>query len=291
MTNIFAPFEPEKDEPRRRRFRPIPFRMLLPNLITLLALCLGLTAIRMALEGRLDLAIGAIVLAAVLDGLDGRIARLLQSASRFGAELDSLADFVCFGVVPVLILYFWGLDDLRALGWIAVLVFAICASLRLARFNVMLDDPNRPAFAGNFFVGMPAPAAALTVMLPVYLGFLGMPQTLFTSTLALLYVIAIALLMVSRIPTWSGKKFGTRVPREYVLPVFVLVVLFATVLISFPWEVLTAGTLLYLAAIPPAFFHYKKLERAHAVAAGAAPAGVEMPPPAEGEEERPSRLN
>lgn len=301
MSNIFAPFEPEGDEPRRRRFKPIPVRVLLPNVITLLSLCLGLTAIRMALENRLDLAIAAIALAVLLDGLDGRIARLLQTSSRFGAELDSLADFVCFGVVPVLILYFWGLNELRAVGWIAVLVFAMCAALRLARFNVMLEDPARPAFAGNFFVGVPAPAAALTVMLPIYLEFLGVPKTLFTIALAMIYVIAIGLLMVSRIPTWSGKKVGTRVPREYVLAVFVLVVLFAALLISFPWEVLTIGTLLYLAAIPLAYGHYKRLERDHAAASGTeaeaaasppATASPDTPPqPVLDDEQRPGRLN
>ncbi len=166
MTNLFPPFEPEGEERRWRRFRPVPFRVLLPNLITLLALCLGLTAIRMAIEGRYDYAVAAIVVAAVLDGLDGRIARLLQSTSRFGAELDSLADFVSFGVAPAIVLYMWGLGSLRSVGWIAVLVFAICAGLRLARFNVMLDDPNRPPYAANFFVGMPAPAGAIVVMLP-----------------------------------------------------------------------------------------------------------------------------
>jgi len=285
MTNIFAPFEPEGDEPRRRRFKPIPVRVLLPNMVTLLSLCLGLTGIRMAMEDRLELAIGAIVVAAVLDGLDGRIARLLQSSSRFGAELDSLADFVCFGVVPGIILYQWGLSDLKNFGWIAALVFAMCAALRLARFNVMLDDPTRPSFAGNFFVGVPAPAAAIIVMLPAYLEFLGLPQNFATTVFAMFYVIAIALLMVSRIPTWSGKKVGTRVPREYVLAVFVLVVLVAALLISFPWEVLATGSLLYLAAIPFAYAHYKRLESTHAVA-GAEVVGK----PAE-DEDRPGRLN
>jgi CDP-diacylglycerol--serine O-phosphatidyltransferase len=286
MTNIFAPFEPEGDEPRRRRFKPIPVRMLLPNMITLLSLCLGLTGIRFALEDRLELAIGAIILAAVLDALDGRIARLLQSASRFGAELDSLADFVCFGVVPGIILYRWGLGDLRNVGWIATLVFAMCAALRLARFNVMLEDPTRPAFAGNFFVGMPAPAAAIVVMLPAYLEFLGLPQSFALTVFALFYVLAIALLMVSRVPTWSGKKVGTRVPRDYVLALFVLVVMFAALLLSYPWELLTVGSLLYLAAIPVAAAHYKRLERAHMPAGGT----VEMQPPAQ-EEARPDRLN
>ena len=285
MTNIFAPFEPEGDEPRRRRFKPIPVRMLLPNMVTLLSLCLGLTGIRMAMEDRLELAIGAIVVAAVLDGLDGRIARLLQSTSRFGAELDSLADFVCFGVVPGIILYQWGLSDLKNFGWIAALVFAMCAALRLARFNVMLDDPTRPAFAGNFFVGVPAPAAAIVVMLPAYLEFIGLPTGFATSVFAMFYVIGIALLMVSRIPTWSGKKVGTRVPREYVLAVFVLVVLIAALLISFPWEVLAAGSLLYLAAIPFAYAHYKRLERTHAVA------GTDVVADPAEDDDRPGRLN
>lgn len=287
MTNIFAPFEPEGDEPRRRRFKPVPVRVLLPNMITLLSLCLGLTGIRMALEGRLELAIGCIVVAAVLDGLDGRVARLLQSSSRFGAELDSLADFVCFGVVPGIILYQWGLFELKNLGWIATLIFAMCAALRLARFNVMLDDPNRPDFAGNFFVGVPAPAAALIVMLPAYLQFIGVPSSTPVRVFALLYVIAIALLMVSRIPTWSGKKFGARVPRDYVLPVFVLVVMVVALLISFPWELLASGSLLYLAAIPFAYGHFKRLEHAQSLAAGGAP----VHPPAPEGEDRAGRLN
>ena len=147
---VFTPVDPEGREPRRRRFRAIPVRLLLPNMITLLSLCAGLTAIRLALEGRIEWALGAIVFAAVLDGVDGRVARLLKGQSKFGAELDSLADFVNFGVVPGLILYFWGLNELGAIGWIAALVFAICMSLRLARFNVMADDPNRPAWAGEF---------------------------------------------------------------------------------------------------------------------------------------------
>ncbi|HEY0568885.1 MAG TPA: CDP-diacylglycerol--serine O-phosphatidyltransferase, partial [Xanthobacteraceae bacterium] len=146
----FSPYRPEPIEQKRRRFRRIPIRMLVPNLITLLALCAGLTAIRMAIEGRLEFALAAIVFAAFLDGVDGRVARLIKGQSRFGAELDSLADFVNFGVAPALILYFWGLNDLKNFGWIAALVFAICGSLRLARFNVMAEDPNRPVWAGNF---------------------------------------------------------------------------------------------------------------------------------------------
>jgi CDP-diacylglycerol--serine O-phosphatidyltransferase len=166
-------------------------------------------------------------------------------------------------------------------------VFAICAALRLARFNVMLDDPNRPPYAANFFVGMPAPAGAIVVMLPVYLEFLGVPRTFVVVLFALLYAIGIALLMVSRLPTWSGKRMGSRVPRDQVIMVFVLMVLFAALLISYPWEVLAGGTLLYLTAIPFAFMHYRRLERAHMVASG----GIVAQAPVEEAETRPDRLN
>src|ERR1700750_2156598 len=138
----YPPFHPARVDARRHRFRPIPVRTLVPNLITLLALCAGLTAIRFAVEGKLDIALGAIVFAAVLDGVDGRIARLLKGTSRFGAELDSLADFVNFGVAPGLILYFWELHELKDGGWIAAMIFSISGGLRLARFNVAIEDPN-----------------------------------------------------------------------------------------------------------------------------------------------------
>jgi CDP-diacylglycerol---serine O-phosphatidyltransferase len=287
MSNLFAPFDPDQAEQRRRRFKPIPVRVLLPNLVTLLSLCLGLTAIRIAVEGKFELAIAAIVVAAVLDGLDGRIARFLQSTSRFGAELDSLADFVNFGVAPAIVLYFWGLDTLRSAGWIGALVFAICTSLRLARFNVMLDDPNKPPYAGNFFVGVPAPAGALIVMLPVYLELIGLPRTGVSPAFALIYVIGIALLMVSSLPTWSGKRLSARVPRDYVLPIFVLVVLLVALLVSYPWELLAAGSLAYLACIPLAYMHYQKLARAYQAAASG---GILHATDRE-QTERPNRLN
>src|SRR2546422_10750189 len=172
---VFTPFEPDRPFPKRRRFRPIPVRTLVPNVITLLALCAGLTAIRLAVEQKLEWAVAAIVFAALLDGIDGRVARMLKGTSGFGAELDSLADFVNFGVAPALMLYFWGLHELGNAGWIAAMVFAISTGLRLARFNVMADDPNKPAWAANFFVGVPAPAGAITVLLPIYVYFLGMP--------------------------------------------------------------------------------------------------------------------
>src|SRR2546426_61287 len=264
----FSPFDPTRPEAVRRRFRLIPVRTLLPNLITLLALCAGLTAIRLAVEDKLEWAVAAIVFAALLDGIDGRVARMLKGTSRFGAELDSLADFVNFGVAPALILYFWGLHELKSAGWIAALVFAICAGLRLARFNVAIEDPNRPAWASNFFVGVPAPAGAITVLLPIYLYFLGVPQL---ALITFLYTLLIAFLMVSRLPVFSGKRLGTRVPREMVLPVFVVVVLFVALLLSYPWVVLALGTLIYLACLPVGFWSYRRFERNAAQAANAAP--------------------
>jgi CDP-diacylglycerol---serine O-phosphatidyltransferase len=257
---LFPPFEP--DPPlRRRRFRAIPIRILVPNLITLLALCAGLTAIRLAVEDKLEWAVAAIVLAAVLDGVDGRIARLLKGTSRFGAELDSLADFVNFGVAPALMLYFWGLHELKSLGWIAALAFAICAGLRLARFNVMLDDPSRPAWAANYFVGVPAPAGAIVVLLPIYIHFLGMPLLVAIPPVIFVYTLAIAFLMVSRLPVFSGKKLGTRVSPDMVLPVFVLVVMFFALLLSYPWELLTVGTVAYLISLPFGWWSYRQQER------------------------------
>src|SRR5215471_4146335 len=261
---LFPPFDPTRNALKRRRFRAIPVRTLVPNVITLLALCAGLTAIRFAVEGKLEWALAAIVFAAMLDGIDGLVARLIKGQSRFGAELDSLADFVNFGVAPAVILYFWGLHQLGNVGWIAAMVFAICAGLRLARFNVAIDDPNRPPWAAHFFTGMPAPAGAITVLLPIYVDFVGAPPLVLMMPLAFLYTLAIALLMVSRLPVISGKRIGTRVAPEMVLPIFVVVVLFVAVLVSYPWPVLTVGTLCYLASLPFGWLSYRKLETAAA---------------------------
>lgn len=279
----FSPFDPSRLEGRRPRFRLIPVRTLLPNLITLLALCAGLTAIRLAVEDKLEWAVAAIVFAALLDGIDGRVARMLKGTSRFGAELDSLADFVNFGVAPALMLYFWGLHELGNAGWIAAMVFAISTGLRLARFNVMADDPNKPAWAANFFVGVPAPAGAITVLLPIYVYFLGMPRVVFVAPVALVYTLTIAFLMVSRLPVFSGKRVGKRVAPEMVLPVFVAVVLFFALLISYPWVVLTIGTVCFLASLPLGYLSYRQHERKDAAAAAsvtpsAARAGAHAPP-------------
>src|SRR5882762_7116885 len=270
-----TPFEPTRPPQKRRRFRQIPVRTLVPNLITLLALCAGLTAIRLAIEARLEWAVAAIVFAATLDGIDGRVARMLKGTSRFGAELDSLADFVNFGVAPALILYFWALHELKSAG---------CAALRLARFNVMIEDPDRPAWAGNYFVGVPAPAGAITVLLPIYVQFLGMPHFEFVTPVTLLYTLGIAFLMVSRLPVFSGKRVGKRVAPEMVLPVFVLIVLFFALLVAYPWVVRATGTVLYLASLPFGVLSYRNYERksvgaAQPAAGQAAAAPVERESP------------
>lgn len=291
---VFPPFDPAPP-PFRRRFKAIPVRTLLPNLITLLALCAGLTAIRLAVENKLELALAAIVFAALLDGIDGRIARMLKGTSRFGAELDSLADFVNFGVAPALILYFWGLHELKSAGWIVALVFAICAGLRLARFNVMIDDPNKPIWAGNFFTGIPAPAGAITVLLPIYLNFLGVSEGLVTVWLTFIYTLVVALLMVSRLPVFSGKRVGKRVPPEMVLPVFVMVVLFFAMLVSYPWQVLTVGTLAYLACLPLGWLSYREHQRKDAAASATASGSDAVFPSSQpgqaSSHDRPTRLN
>jgi CDP-diacylglycerol--serine O-phosphatidyltransferase len=286
----YTRFDPERRQRRIQRLRQIPVRRLVPNVITLLALCAGLTGIRLAFEERYEWALAAIVFAAMLDAVDGRVARMIKGTSRFGAELDSLADFVNFGVAPGLILHIWGLKVLGNLGWIAAMVFAICAGLRLARFNVQIEDPNRPAWAGNFFTGMPAPAGAITVLLPIYLFFLGVHVPVWVT---LIYTLAIAVLMVSRLPVLSGKQIGTRVPPEMVLPVIVVVVLFIALLISYPWVLLTIGTVAYLACLPLGWWSRERYRLADAALAAAPAAGTDRPAPPhrEADDERPARLN
>ncbi len=268
--------------------------MLVPNVITLLAICAGLTAIRMSFEGRNELALTAIVFAAILDGIDGRVARMIKGQSRFGAELDSLADFVNFGVAPALILYFWQLHTLGNAGWIAAMIFAIAGGLRLARFNATMDDPNKPPFAANYFTGVPAPAGAICVLLPMYVVFVGLPQL--PATITAIVTLGIAFLMISKLPVFSGKLLGGRIAPDMVLPVVVAVVLFIAVLISFPWHLLMVVAIAYLLTLPWGWMSYRNHERRAAglIASGSTSSGA---PPvfhdtSDGEtDDRPSRLN
>ena len=265
MDELFPPVEHQSIKTGRRfqRLRAVPFRIVAPNLVTLLALCAGLTAIRMGLEARWEWAVGAVALAAILDGIDGRVARWLKGTSKFGAELDSLADFVNFGVVPALILYLWILQQIPSFGWPAVLAFAIAMSLRLARFNVMAEKPMAD-WQKNYFTGMPAPAAALNVLLPLYLSeFIPLPKTPLTASIIAVYVMFIAFMMVSTIPTYSGKKVGARVPRERVIPLSVGVVLVVVMLISYPMQCLALVSIAYLAYIPFGWRTYRRLAAAN----------------------------
>ncbi len=241
----------------RRSLKTLPIRSLIPNSLTVMALCSGLTAIRFGLDERFDIAVLAIIVAAVLDGLDGRVARLLKGTSKFGAELDSLSDFLCFGVAPVLLLYFWSLNEIGGLGWIAVLGFSVCCALRLARFNVAQEDPDKPAWTANYFVGVPSPAAAGLVMLPLYLSTIGFDFLKDMPVLIAIYVAGIAFLMVSKIPTFSGKRLGMRVRRDEMLTVLLGVALSVAVLFSYPWITFSLLAVAYLAILPLSALRYQ----------------------------------
>lgn len=279
--SLFPPFDPDQPEPRRRGFRPIPIRTLAPNVITLLALCAGLTAIRIAAEGRFELALAAIVFAAILDGIDGRLARILKGTSRFGAEFDSLADFLCFGVAPAIVLYLWTLSSWGGLGWAPCLMYAVCAALRLARFNAAIDGAPAPAYAYNFFTGVPAPAAAGLALFPLFVflqaevaGVALLADIAQFPGLAAAVLLAVAALMVSTLPTWSFKNF--KVPHEYVLPLLLGAGLYVALLVSEPWGALAAAGVIYAGLIPFGLRSYRRLK-----------AEAEMPGTAEDE---PGRL-
>ena len=243
-----------------RRPRRVPTRYLVPNFFTLLSLCAGVTAIRAAIEARYELAIALIVVAALLDAVDGRLARALKAQSKFGAELDSLADFVNFGVAPAIVLYTWGLGDLKGLGWIAVLLFACAMSLRLARFNAALDE-DKPRWKSNYFTGVPAPAGAITVLLPIYVTGTGLIDVRGWPAAIAVYAFCVAMLLVSTLPTYSGKLAGERISREYVAPVLAAAALLVGLLVTYPYGTLTTATLIYLALIPWSIIRYRSEAR------------------------------
>jgi len=272
-----------ESQERRRRGRllfrqgKIPLRMVVPNFFTVLSLCAGLTAIRMAVEGRFDMAIALIVIAALLDGVDGRLARALKAQSRFGAELDSLADFVNFGVAPALLVFVWGLGGLpRGFGWIVALVFALAMGLRLARFNSMIDV-EKPKWQANYFTGMPAPAGAIVVLLPLYLDGLGLFDMRGWAWLTAVYMLTMAFLLVSTVPTFSGKLMGERIAGDYVLPMFVAAAAAVALLITYPYGTLTLVTLLYLGTIPASYRRFERRFYAPTVEAAAAPGASPSP--------------
>jgi CDP-diacylglycerol--serine O-phosphatidyltransferase len=255
---------------QRRRPRAQPLIHLVPNMFTVLSLCAGLTSIRYALDGRFELAVALIIAAGVLDGLDGRFARLLKISSKLGAELDSLADFLSFGVAPAILVYLWSLHQVKALGWALALLFATCCALRLARFNTELEHTDRPVWMSRFFTGMPAPAAAGCAIIPLLTAFafqVDWPRAWAVNALVLL---AVAFLMVSRIPTFSIKTVLVRIKPDWVLPTLVGVGLFVAALSSAPWHTLLAIGVIYLASLPVGWWSAYRLRRRDEAAGAAA---------------------
>ncbi|WP_292573186.1 phosphatidylcholine/phosphatidylserine synthase [Mesorhizobium sp.] len=232
--------------------------MVLPNLVTVLAICAGLSGIRFAFENRFEIAVVMVLLAAFLDGIDGRLARMLKATSKFGAQMDSLADIVNFGVAPALVLYAFLLDRAGSPGWIAALLFTIACGMRLARFNVLADDTDQPAWQTEYFVGVPAPAGAVLVMLPLYLYFLrlGLEPSRPAAFIATGFTVLVAFLLVSRLPVYSGKS--VKVPGDRVLPVILGVVLYILLLMTYPWYTLTASVAGYLLFLPFSVRAYSK---------------------------------
>ncbi|MAH84112.1 MAG: CDP-diacylglycerol--serine O-phosphatidyltransferase [Rhodospirillaceae bacterium TMED8] len=241
---------------KRRRLKHLSVNVMIPNILTLLALASGLTGIRFAIEEHWEEAVMAIAVAAVFDALDGRIARLLKGSSKFGAELDSLSDFVCFGVAPAMILYLWGMQDGGRVGWLLVMLFAMCCGLRLARFNVALEDDNAPSWKSNFFSGIPAPAGAGLVLVPMILTF-QIDTNIFRSPWVVsVFLLGIGAFFVSSIPTYSMKKL--RVPQRKLLVTMLGVAMIIAFVASFPWLSLTIFLTIYMISIPFSVRSYRR---------------------------------
>jgi CDP-diacylglycerol---serine O-phosphatidyltransferase len=244
---------------RRPRLPDHSINRLIPNMLTLFSLCAGLTSIRFALLERWDYAVVAIVIAAVFDTLDGRIARILDSQSKFGAELDSLSDFVSFGVAPSMVLFLWSMQDIKGVGWALTLMFSACMALRLARFNTKLDNADLPAWTSRFFTGVPAPAGAGLILMPL-IAWLQYGYEFFREPVFVgLCVFVVAGLLVSRVPTFSFKRL--RVTQAWVLPTMVVVVAYASFLISEPWATLLFSLIAYIVTIPVSYRSHRRLQR------------------------------
>lgn len=255
----FSSFDPEghkNDDVKPRR--SISIRFVLPNVITILAICAGVSSIRLAFEHRFETAILMVLLAAVLDGVDGRLARLMGGGSSFGAQMDSLADVVNFGVAPALIVYSFLLNQAHQVGWIAALVYCIACCLRLARFNVMIDNKHIPRWQREYFVGVPAPAGALLVLLPIYLGCLGLEPGAGWALVFSLYTVVIAFLLISRLPVWNGKTVGQQLRRDVVIPGMLVVVIYVGFLATYTWQVLLVTAIGYMVFLPFSLIAYQK---------------------------------
>lgn len=242
-----------------RQLRGIPFRALVPNAITVLGLCVGLTGARFAFAERWDLAVICIVIAAILDAMDGRVARMLKAQTRFGAELDSLSDVIAFGVSPALIIYLWSLQHLPRIGWIVALAHAVCAALRLARFNASIDAKDQPHKSAGFFTGIPAPAGAGLLLLPVYLVLWLGDDLNVAPPLIAIWSIIVALLMISNVATFGWGSIRLR--SNLRLPALLFVGLVGASLLSEPWATLSVAALTYATSIPLAVASYMKIRR------------------------------
>ena len=235
-------------------------RMILPNAITLIGVCIGLTSIKFALDGKFALAVIAILFAGLMDALDGRIARLIKGTSKMGKELDSLGDVISFGVAPAFIMYFWSLQYLDKLGWFVCLMYVVCVALRLARFNV--NSEEEPSWRDNFFEGVPAPAGGIVVLMPLVLSFSGLGEIYFKINYDLVvpvFFIMVSILSISTIPTYSFKKIV--IPRAMTKFVLFGIVLFFGALLVYTFKILAISIFLYLCLIPISYFHYKKVKK------------------------------
>ena len=233
-------------------------RVILPNMLTLIGVCIGLTSIRFALDEKFEFAIVAIILAAVIDGLDGRIARLIKGTSKVGKELDSLTDMISFGVAPAFIMYFWKLNTLGRFGWLVCLIYVICVALRLARFNV--NSNQDPSWKDNFFEGVPSPAGGILVLTPLIISMTDFNYIQFNYDIIVpTFFIITSLLLISKFPSYSFKKIV--IQRKTTIFLLFGIVLFFGLLLIYPFNVISISIIIYLAVLPISFFHYQKLKK------------------------------
>ena len=233
-------------------------RVILPNMLTLIGVCIGLTSIRFALDEKFGLAIIAIIFAALIDGLDGRIARLIKGTSKVGKELDSLTDMISFGVAPAFIMYFWKLNSLGRFGWLVCLIYVICVALRLARFNV--NSSEEPSWKDNFFEGVPSPAGGILVLTPLIFSLSGLDVfNINYNNIVPAFFILTSLLLISKVPTYSFKKIVIR--RNTTIFLLFGIVLFFGMLLIYTFEVLAISSFIYLSLIPVGYFHFQKIKK------------------------------
>ena len=235
-------------------------RIILPNMLTLIGVCIGLTSIRFALDGRFEFAIIAIIFAALIDGLDGRIARLIKGTSKVGKELDSLTDMISFGVAPAFIMYFWKLNTLERFGWLLCLIYVICVALRLARFNI--NSNQEASWQDNFFEGVPSPAGGILVLTPLIISLSGFDyvQLNYDIIVPVFFVIT-SLLLISKFPTYSFKKIV--IPRKTTIFLLFGIILFFGLLLIYTFNVIAVSSIVYLLLLPISFFHFQKIKKQH----------------------------